>query len=140
MGPVGFFAVSAILAVASYNEQKKAAKAQQRAQKAKERMAAAQNAREKRKQLREARRQREMIAAEQASEGTGAAAVPGSSSQAAGATVQQELGANLSFLDTMTGLNQYASEQEIYASKKKTAATGYQTASDLVFSYGKNFA
>lgn len=89
--------VSVLASVQQVREQKKATRARRR-------MVELRNIREKRKSVREAARARAQIEAE--TEERGAATT--SAAQGAQASVQSQLGANLSFLDTSAGLEREA--------------------------------
>lgn len=151
---VGSLIVSSIFAGASYMEQKeahkdqvRAAEAQQRGIDARNRMAAAEQARKRRNEMRQARIARAQVTADVAAGGGSVAAgTQGSSMQGAQASVTQQLGANLSFLDSQQGLAEYAAAQSKEAFKHRVAAEGHMTtasgysAASRVFSSASNLA
>ncbi len=138
--------VSSIFAGASYMEQReahksqvRAAESQQRAIDARNRMAAAENARKRRNEMRQARMARAEVTADIAA-GGGAVQEGGSSTmRGAGASIAQQLGANLSFLDSQEGLSQYAAAQQKDAFKHRVQAEGHLTRASDYSAAGRVF-
>lgn len=107
--------------VASYNQQRKAAKAQARANAAEQRRADIANARERRAAVRNARVARASIESQGALSG-----LDGSSSVAASmSNVTSETGSNISFLDQNIQLSSEASQANQQAADYMSRAQGY---------------
>ncbi len=117
--PVGAaFAISAATTVASMNQQKKAAKAQEKAQRIDQKRQDYTTARERRKQIRAARVAQAQVQAQSQAMGTA------TTSRTAGVSggIQSELGANLSFLDTQQGFVNAIGQQNIAAGRASQRA------------------
>ncbi len=128
------FVVSAASTVASMKQQKKAAKAQEKAQRIDQKRQDYTTARERRKQIRAARVAQAQVQAQSQAMGTA------TTSRTAGVSggIQSELGANLSFLDTQQGFVSAIGQQNkaagrasqkagMISSLGNLAATGIET-------------
>lgn len=113
--------IGAVATVATYQSQRKAAKAQARANAAEQRRAEIANARERRQQIRNARVQRASLESQAALTGV----VGSSGVEGAEANIQNQLGENLSFLDQNIALSQEASVANQQAADYASRAAGY---------------
>lgn len=127
MVAVALGALAVAGAAASYSQQRKSAKAQARAQKAQQKQADIANARERRTAVRNARVARASV------ENQGAMTGIGTSSTVAGsqASISQQLGENVSFLDQMAALSEEASVANQQAANYATRASGYSQVGNL---------
>lgn len=124
-----------VTAVASYTQQRKAAKAQARANRAEQRRADIANARERRSAVRNARVARASIESQGALSG-----LYGSSSVAAAqANVTSDTSANLSFLDQNIALSEEASRANQQAADYMSRAAGYEALGSLAGKAGKTY-
>lgn len=120
-------AVSAAGTVASYNQQRKAAKSQAKSQAAQQRQADIANARERRAAVRNARVARASIESQGALTGTtGSSGVAG-----AVANVQGQLAENLSFLDQNAALANEASVANQQAADYMSRAGGWGAVAEM---------
>lgn len=132
---VGAAVVGTAATAASYNQQRKSAKAQSRAIKAQQKQADIQNARERRSAVRNARVARASMESQAANSG-----IMGSSTLAgAQAGVQQQLGSNLSFLDQMVALSEEASVANQQAANYASKAQGWGDLGNLVNKMGATY-
>ena len=112
------FVVSAASTVASMKQQKKAAKAQEKAQRIDQRRQDYTTARERRKQIRAARVAQAQVQSQAQAMGTA------TTSRTAGISggIQSELGSNLSFLDTQQGFVSAIGQQSMAAGRASQRA------------------
>lgn len=108
-------------AAASYTQQRKAAKSQARAQRAQQRQADIANARERRNAVRAARVARASVENQGAMTGIGVSSTVAASQ----ASISQQLGENVSFLDRMQALSEEASVANQQAANYASRASGY---------------
>lgn len=132
---VGAAVVGTAATAASYNQQRKSAKAQSRAIKAQQRQADIQNARERRNAVRNARVARASIESQAAMTGVGVSStVAGSLSN-----VQQQMGSNVSFLDQMVALSEEASVANQQAANYASKAQGWSDLGNVVNKMGATY-
>lgn len=127
--------VGAGAAVASYSQQRKAAKAQSRAYAAQQRQADLRNARERRNTVRNARVARAQVEAQ----GVASGMMGGSAEQSSLFNIQGQLGQNLSFLDQNAQLSQEANKANQAAADYASRAAGYADLSKMASSFGNYF-
>lgn len=121
MAAITLGVIAATATVASYAQQRKAAKAQARAQKAQQRQADIANARERRQAIRNARVARASVESQAALTGiTGSSGVEGSM-----ANISSDTTANVSFLDQNQMLSEEASRANQQAADYAMRAQGY---------------
>lgn len=135
MAAITFAVVAAAATVASYQQQRKAAKAQARATRAQQRQADLANARERRNAVRNARVQRASVESQGALSG-----LYGSSSVAASqANVTSDTNSNLSFLDQNAALSEEASQANQQAADYMSRAQGYADLAKVAGGAGKQY-
>lgn len=132
---IGAAVVGAVSAVASYSQQRQAAKAQGRAYAAQQRQADLVNARERRNTIRASRVAQAQIEAQGVSTGM----FGGSAEQSSLFNVQNQLGQNLSFLDQNRQLSDEASRANQAAAAYASRAEGYGQLSSLALNVAKTY-
>lgn len=135
MAGITLAVIGAVATVASYSQQRKAAKSQARAQEAEQRRADLQNARERRRAVRDARVMRASIE----SQGALAGLTDSSAVSAATSNVTSETNSNLSFLDQNQMLSQEASHANQQAADYAARAQGYADIAKLAGMGGKTY-
>lgn len=121
--------------VASYTQQRKAAKAQAKAQRAQQRQADIANARERRAAVRAARVSRASVESQAAITGiSGSSAAEGSI-----ANITSETNSNLSFLDQNAMLSEEASRANQQAADYASRAQGYADLASLAGKAGGTY-
>lgn len=135
MAAITMAVVAGVATVASYQQQRKAAKAQARSIKAQQRQAEIANARERRAQIRNARVARASIESQAVFAG-----MTGSSAEAgAVANVQGQMGENISFLDQNMLLSEEASKANQQAADYSSRAQGYADLAQLANKAGSTY-
>lgn len=125
--------IGAAATVATYQQQRKSAKAQARAQRAQQRQADIANARERRAAIRNARVQRASVESQAATTGiVGSSGVEGSL-----ANITSETNSNISFLDQSQQLSSEASVANQQAADYASRAQGYQDIGNLANKAGQ---
>lgn len=132
--PQAALAVVAVVgAVASYSQQRSAAKAQAKAQRLQQRQADLANARERRNTIRSSR----IAAAQVEAQGVSTGMLGGSAERSSLFNIQNQLGQNLSFLDQNQQLSDEASRANQAAAAYASRAQGYADLSSLAMkAYG----